>query len=358
MNPFISPRGPLMVKRRRLLRLAYVSLLTGCVKLTSATTETGNSVLDEAILKELASCDDQRRNMVAEAAIPFATLGQQYKTALSTLKSQWQAQGKLEFLIALEDEIKSVSPGIGIQKETNNNEILKLQKVYSSRLASLSSKYREAILKSENSYGIDLTSLMKSLTKTGRFEAAASISKLALESNNRANRIKDMISKRIDYLSLCNPDICSIDSAIENDGTQQIKFGGSLNREEKFDFDEVIWAPSSKEVRSIIAVNVPPGFNFVSLVGIGSFEAYIWTRILHYSVEGDGKVLATFNSDRKHWPRIIPLPPATKKIRLITTGNFNNGGDQSFWAWPRLHTGLSSVAAATGWPKQLLIDKI
>lgn len=344
-------------QRRQFLRMVGALFYAGSTLRIPASVDFGKSVLDDASLQELKRCHEERKRIVSEAVVPLDRLTSQYKAALVTLKNQLQTQGKLDAVLAVEAEVRSLSSGVGVQSEAADMEIAKLQRVYSSRLDALATPYREAILKAESFYGKSLDSLAKSWTKIGRIDAAAAMSKMAVESNKRAILIKDMISKRTNYLNLCNPDICQIVSAPENDGKPQYEFGRSLTREEEIEFRDVIWAPSNKETKTIISVNVPPGFNAVSFVGVGSFDGYIWSRVLSYSVEADGKIIATFGSDKTHWPRILFLPSATTEIRLITTGNFNGGGAESYWAWPRLHTGLRSVAASTGWPKNLPVNK-
>jgi hypothetical protein len=324
MNSSIPCWLPVPSTRRRFLGLACASLCAGYQGLSPAAVALWESVADEALRKEITNCDLERRRIVEEAALPLTNLAVQYKAALAILKEKLQAQAKLEAVLTLDLEMNRVVTGLAIQSESTDLELAKLQRVYSSRLASFAPRYRDAIFKAETFYGGSLVSLGKGWTKAGQTAAAEEVSRMAVESGKRAVKIKEMINKQTDYLNLCNPDLCRIVSATINDGKPNVEFGKTVKRENELEFKDAIWAPSSgspgTDVQSIISIDVPPGFNAVSVVGVGNFDSYIWSRILNYSLEADGKVIAAFQSDAKHWPRVVFLPLGTKEVRLITKG--------------------------------------
>jgi hypothetical protein len=312
------------------------------------------------VMEKLNTADAERRKTLAELDQRLKTLADQYSNALEKLKPTFQQEARLDAILAVNAEIEQTSAGIVPQTESAIAEISRLQRIYTSQVSQIGSRYSEALIKAEVTHSEKLQELISVLTLAGRAQEAVAVGNLKTESDRRTALFKDMARNRSSYLPLHDDLLCRIVESPENDGKVMLQLKNEVTRQikrgekEKIAFKEAIYVPASQRKESIVEFDVPPGFRFLSVIGVGKGdEEYVWGRRAQFEITADGELLSKFASDGEHWLKIIRLPINTKKIRLQLRKNTHDNNHHSHWAWPRLHTGFDNVGKNTGWPPKI-----
>lgn len=312
--------------------------------------------VDVAVSAAVDAADQGRRAELMAFIEPLATLAAQFTKALEGLKPKLQAGGKLEELVELERELGRVTPGLTVQQESRLAEIARLQGIYASQLDHRATRLRQAILKSEEGYRGTLEALALDLVRKGKTADAGVVSGLRDESARRVALMKAMVGKGIDHIDLCDEALGRVVESPTNDGRTKLAFGRSFEVQAGIDdpkmimIKEAIFMPAHFQKISIVEYDIPPGFRMLSFMGVAAFGGQWYFRLANYEVQVNGKKLAAFTSDAVHWPKIIVLPEDARTLRFISHRINNADLDHTYFAWPRLHTGLSRVAEHAGWP--------
>lgn len=313
---------------------------------------------DSGAKSEVEAVDAARRALVGKLTEPMGKLAVQYKQALENLKPKFQSEGRLGEILAIDQEIARVSPGVTVQEESANVDVARLQRIYRNQLANQSSRLGEAMVKAEEKYRDDLVKISADLVRAGLTADAVSATALKDESVRRIQLYKNMVSKRENHLAISDAALGRVIEARKNDDKFLMEFGRATETLahakdlKNMEIREGIAVPAQPGYPTKLEFDLPPGFRFLSIIGVGSFVSFGPSRQTQYAVEVDGVELGKFFSDAQHWLKIFLLPEKAKVLRLVS--NWETPHNQAtYWAWPRLHTGLAQVSEATGWPPVL-----
>lgn len=136
--------------------------------------------LPEKVAAELATLDKARDEAVKEARKPTTDLDKNYLAALATARTTAQEAGKLEKLLAVDEEINRVKSGLKDGNTPQDAEVAQLRKSYIETISQRDLAVTVKIAEIDRQHAAGIDKIVTELTKTGMIDEA----KLVLEIKN------------------------------------------------------------------------------------------------------------------------------------------------------------------------------